>query len=668
MIILAFHGGLSLVNENRLRVHSNERHDSGAVLIEDGRIVCAFEEERLNRIKHSNKLPLLSINACLRKYAIGADQIDLIVFPMEERICDSAMRRLNASIPSFSFLSAREYIAAIFMDYFFCKIDLEKIVFVNHHLAHAASSYYVSGFDESLIIALDGEGDLFSGGVYTAAGARIDKIRTFCLENSIGNFYSEITSLLGFDFFDEYKVMGLASYGDPQKYRAYFRGLYSLKPDGDFDIDIERLKKERSLLPGRAPGAPVTEEHKDLAAALQYALEEIVIHIASYYRKSTQLRFLCLAGGVALNCSMSGKLNYLGLFDSIFVQPASNDGGLALGAALAAYYANKKEAKRYAMGPVYLGSKCPSFDECRQIVSTWHDFLNFEKACDIHSQTASLIEKGNVIAWFRGASEFGPRALGNRSILADPRPAKNRDLINLKIKMREGFRPFALSVLDEYAETIFEMPEKKCDYSYMTFILRIKEGYRRQLGAVTHVNGTARLQTVSPKQNKSYYNLIDEFGRLTGMPVILNTSFNNNFEPIVDDPWQAINCFLTTDLDYLIIDDLLIGKKEYYRKRLLSLYSIVPPFVRTDCAKKNGQMKFYIGNTYNDDLYMVSSTVYALMQLSDGNRTLEDLLLDQPGIDDKKVNAFMEEILALWGRRLIDMKPVALVAGRYNKC
>lgn len=658
MIILGINGSAALVGDNRFGIGFNAMHDAAAVLIDDGKIICAFEEERLNRIKHTNKFPILSIKACLERYNIDISQVDAFAFPSEEEVYDSVMEIFRRKDPSFTFASAREFICAFFKEHFNAEIRQDRIHFINHHFSHAASSYYVSGFQESLILALDGWGDNFSGGIYIGKENEIKTMAKITENNSIGNFYLEVTRLLGFEFFDEYKVMGLAPYGDKERYRSYFKSLYELKPDGQFEIYWNRFSEIKGRLPARDPGAPVDQCHKDLASALQNAIENIIFHIVKYYQQTTLQHNLCLAGGVSLNCTMTGKLLYPDFFREIFVQPASHDGGLPLGAALAVHYSKDKTGPRYKLKHVFFGNEFPGERACLKTFEKWGELISFRKSENITLEAATLIAAGNVIGWFQGASEYGPRALGNRSILADPRPYENKALINQKIKNREGFRPFAPSLIEDEVDRFFELPGNRRSFPFMTFILKVREEYRSKLGAVTHVDGTARLHTVSREAAPRYYELISCFGSITGFPVLLNTSFNNNHEPIVDTPEQAINCFLTTNLDYLIVGDFVITKKQFVSDDLyLSLRPVIPPFIKLHAEGADENTRFEIGNTYNKEKCHISRRMFSLLDTQDGSKSFNELLsaLENKGSPD--VSEVVEEMRHLWALRVIAVKP-----------
>lgn len=657
MYILGINGGISWLDQNPFGIQYGESHDAAAVLFCNGKLIAAFEEERLNRIKHTNKLPVFAIGACLARAGITADQLDAIAIPTEEWLFDMAIRHYNTISPAFNHKSARAFLSAFFSRYFGYAVAPEKVHFMNHHRAHAASAYYFSGFDDGLVISLDGSGDNLSGAVYEGKGNTLNKIVSFLEKDSIGHFYLAITRLLGFDLFDEYKVMGLAPYGRPEKFRAVFNQLYQLGEKGSYCIQQQLLDSIDTLLPSRKKGEPITSDHQDIAAALQEAIEIIVFHLTAYYGSLVPSSNLCLAGGVALNCTMTGKLAYARQFAEIFVQPASHDGGLPLGAALDVWFQLMPDAPRQRMDHVYLGRLCPTEDVCRTVLESWSDLVCFHHAENVIEEAAAMIAAGDIIGWFQGAAEFGPRALGNRSILADPRPAENKERINRCIKNREGFRPFAPSVLQDAVGSIFELPDEKTAYPFMGVILRVRNEYRRILGAVTHVDGTARLQTVNESSAARYYRLIRAFGDITGIPVLLNTSFNSNVEPMVDTPEEAIVCFLTSELNALVIGDFIVRKKSASAHKIKQLYPRMPAFVTLSVTETDGDVSCYIGNTYNDERRKVSEAAFRLLQHSRGRETLQQLTEEHLLLDDQDTPALEEELLQLWTSRLLILSP-----------
>jgi carbamoyltransferase len=375
--------------------------------------------------------------------------------------------------------------------------------------------------------------------------------------------YALGTFHLGFTIHDEYKVMGLAPYGDPARFSGSFNDLVRLDPDGGVRIlptpEIMAALAEAA----RVPGGPIEQIHKDFAAALQKALERGLLHLVAHYGKELSQRKLCFAGGVAQNCSANGKLLLSDLFDDVFVQPVAYDAGCALGAALWAHSIERPAmpAHNVRMFDLQLGLPTARNDDLRKVLNRWEFAVDWTEADDIADTGAKLIADGAVIGWMQGRAEYGARALGNRSIIADPRPAENKDRINAMVKKREGFRPFAPSVIDEMLHEYFDVPKRVAALPFMVFVVPVREQYRQTLGAITHVDGTARVQSVARTTNEKYWRLIRAFGGRTGIPMVLNTSFNNNAEPIVNTPEDALNCFLSTDIDYLLIGDFLVRKR-----------------------------------------------------------------------------------------------------------
>jgi carbamoyltransferase len=409
----------------------------------------------------------------------------------------------------------------------------------------------------------------------------------------------------------------------------------------------------------RKKSEPKTQAHADIAAALQESLEEILFHALTHFRRETGHENLCLAGGVALNCTFNGKLLYSKLFDRVFIQPASHDGGVALGAALSPFLEQRAPQR---MEHAFLGTDIGQNESIRDALARWSDFLDFELHHNVAKMTASLLAEGQVAGWVQGRSEFGPRALGNRSIVADPRPAKNKDIINEMVKKREAYRPFAPAVIEERAQDYFDLAGDPEDYAFMTMVARVKEDRAPLLGATTHVDGSARLQTVSKKTNRRFWDLIVAFGEITGVPVLLNTSFNNNVEPIVDNVTDAIVTFLTTKLDFLVVGDYLIRKRPVDDRCYQGLVPSLPTHARlthSKCYANNGRLgdHFEIQNTIHSRFNgRVSREVFETICLADGQETLGKLL-DRASVDGGARNETLREIVDLWSRRLVKLVP-----------
>jgi len=561
-------------------------HDAAAALIQDGRIIACAAEERFNRSKYSlnlagnTLLPQNAVRYCLRTAGISIDQIDYVAHYCHFNSATIA-RRLDLLKP---FISRHdcEYVADAYQTVYRLMMDSsilinqfermlgkapKNFVQVKHHQAHAASAFYPSGFKKSIILTVDGTGETESSLLAVGRDHQICEFRQTFLPTSLGTLYLILTVYLGFKSLgDEYKVMGLAGYGNPRKYRGFFQSLITLKNYGSYTMDRLVCPEFRQFLidnlgPARAAQDALEQRHADIAAALQETLQETILHTLRYARYSLGIDRLCMAGGVALNSMMNGAIARSGLFKEIFIQPAAGDEGCSLGAALYTYYRTPSGNKSFngQFKDVYLG---PSFDddEIARVLATSRARVSWIKPDNLIKLTAEEIAGGRIIGWFQGRMEFGPRALGNRSILADPRDPYMKDRMNARIKHREGFRPFAPAVLEEKAENYFDMGSLK-NSPFMLFVVPVKYSKRGEIPAVTHIDGTARVQTVDRKSNFRFWTLLKEFERITGLPVILNTSFNVMNEPIVCTPEDALRCFLDTDIDWLAIGNYLVKKR-----------------------------------------------------------------------------------------------------------
>jgi carbamoyltransferase len=663
MRILGFSGGPNAVHERGFEVFPGAMHDSAAVLLRDGEVVAAIEQERLDRLKHSNKGPFDAIRFCLQAAGLGVEGVDRWVFYGEQSCWDRMLRTYyleHFDMPRL--LDARTLLRAVLARELGAEIPAGQPVFVGHHQAHAMSAVAMSGFPESLVLTLDGEGDEIAGTVATARGTRLDLLETISRDRSLGYFYLRVIAFLGFRIFDEYKVMGLAPYGDPGRYQKVFKSLFTLEAEGRYSVAAAPAPALFEIAPPRRPGEPITQVHMDVAAALQGALEEIVFHLLRHYRQATGQRRLCLAGGVAHNCTLNGKILRSGLFEEVFVQPASHDAGCALGAALAVHAEESGFGPGRRLSHVYWGSDPGEAGEVESELLLWERFLDVERVPDVCAAAADLLAQGQVLGWVQGRSEFGPRALGNRSIVADPRPAGNKDLINAMVKKREAFRPFAPSVLEERAHELFDLPPGVSQLPFMVFTVSVREEQREILGAVTHVDGSARIQTVSRRTNERYWRLIDEFGRRTGVPVLLNTSFNNNAEPIVDSVRDAVVCFLTTQLNALVAGDFVIHKREVSWVDYLKLVPALPRHVEVQETRSYSPEAGWTSHcriasaTPGRRGQAVSKRVRDLLARVDGRATLEELLgLEGPFWNEAE--KIVEEVLGLWGSRLISLAP-----------
>ncbi len=549
--------------------------DSAAVLVVDGTVVAAAAEERFSRHKQTGDFPVQAIGYCLKEAGLSLADIDEIAHCFDYAPFGEIFSLDATSAMLYEQVFSKQALLAQ-MERHFPQFPSERVHQVSHHLSHAASAYFTSGWDECLVVVLDAMGETQSGSIFHGKGGHLEKLREISANDSIGILYSLVTYHLGFDFnSDEYKIMGLAPYGDPRQFEGVFQQMLECRADGSVRIPILRLNRtreerenylktrewlSRNLIPARDPGDQITQVHRDVAAALQATLNRAILHICGHFGASTGMRKIAMAGGVALNCSANGKLKRSGLFDQVYVQPAAGDDGAALGAALLrASLQGEVINKRFPVP--FLGPNHPAseIDEALKgfdgaIKSTRFDSL--EETCE---RAAKMMHEGKVIAWHRGRMEYGPRALGNRSILADPSNPEMRDRVNAMVKKREAFRPFAPAVSIEQVDRWFDVAPMT-SLPYMIATVNVREEFRATLPAVTHVDGSARVQTVAAEDNPAFHALLKAVGRETGREIVLNTSFNVKGQPIVNTPREAVETFLGTGIDCLFIEDNLVSR------------------------------------------------------------------------------------------------------------
>lgn len=552
-------------------------HDAAACLVQDGRIIAAASEERFTRKKHDADFPTNAILYCLKEGGITTNDLDYIGF------YDKPLLKFERIITSYISTFPRSYRA--FMqavptwlreklwtkDLISQEMDYKgEILFAEHHQSHAASTFLVSEFDEAAILTVDGVGEWATASMAVGRGNDIEILRQINYPHSLGLLYSAFTYYLGFKVNSaEYKVMGLAPYGEPKYFDRIMSELLDIAEDGSFRLNLDYFEYVHGLKmtngkfdrifegPPRQPESALDQRHKDIAASIQKVTEDVMLRLASVLHKETGLDDLCMAGGVALNCVANGRILKEGPFKRIFIQPAAGDAGGAVGVAKYIYHTVLNNPRREVWQHTYLGPQYSTEEIESFMKKVGANYRKLDRKALV-SETAKLIAEQNVVGWFQGRMEFGPRALGNRSILADARNPENQSRVNLKIKFRESFRPFAPSVLEDRCEEYFEL-DRNSPYMLLTALVRDDH---RVIPSVTHVDGSARIQTVSREDNPLYYELIEEFGRQTGVPVIINTSFNVRGEPIVCAPEDAYRCFMRTGMDFLVMDSFLLDKRE----------------------------------------------------------------------------------------------------------
>ena len=589
-------------------------HDSAAALICDGEIISAVQEERFSRKKHDSRFPEKAVIYCLKSNNLDLRDIKSVVYYEKPLL---TFERLLETYLAVAPRGGRSFVASMqvwLKEKLFLKSELKKklkfiqreiihnketfipeILFAEHHQSHAAAAFYPSPFKEAVVLCMDGVGEWASTSAWIGVKNQIKPLWEINFPHSLGLLYSAFTFYCGFKVNSgEYKLMGLAPYGKPIYSRHIKEKLIDIKDDGTFKLDMDYFKFHRGFrmtnskfhkLFGSLPRKPedeLTQFHMDLASSIQAVTEEVVIKITSSLRKETGIKNICLAGGVALNCVANGKLLEKKIFDDLWIQPASGDSGSALGAAFLGWYENLKKPRKInpndSMKGTYLGCNFSNKEIVNYLININASFEELKDG-ELFKKLAFLLDEGKVIGWFNGPMEFGPRALGGRSIIGDPRNLKMQSIMNLKIKFRESFRPFAPSVLEEDVDSQFEMKNKS---PYMLLVSPVKKELcfemtksqkkmfgieklnipRSTLPAITHVDYSARVQTVRKETNPRYYNLINAFKTLTKCPLIINTSFNVRGEPIVCTPQDAYRCFMRTGMDVLVLQNQILYKKD----------------------------------------------------------------------------------------------------------
>ncbi|WP_298555591.1 carbamoyltransferase C-terminal domain-containing protein [uncultured Algibacter sp.] len=553
-------------------------HDSTACIIKDGVLLAAIEEERLNRDKHTRKFPMLAIDRCLKIAKLEYDDIDHIAVSIKPN--HDVFKKIWYGIKVIKSLKA--YFNKIvvtnyskqkdfwnwFKYHFKSRLNGPKIHFIEHHYSHVVGSFFVSPYEEAALLSIDGHGEWATTWLGVGKKNNFKCLSQSYFPNSLGAFYEVATQFCGFrTSYDEGKTMGLAPMGDPNVFLKEVDKMITVDKDGRLSFDLsyfnyqnmgwERCSEKFYKIFGepRKHGEDFKERHMNVAAAFQRVLENKVLEICDILYKKTKAQYLVISGGVSLNSVMNGRIVRESPFDDVYVMPAAGDNGTAIGAAYYLYNGVFNKKRNFVHNNPYVGTSYSNEDIEKDLKGAKLKYDYFEDVCD---EAASLLEKGNIIGWFQGAMEIGPRALGNRSILANPAFPQMKDKINSEVKFREAYRPFAPSAIVEAKDDFFDL---EVEAPFMLKVCNVLHDKQSVIPAVTHVDGSARLQTVNKETNERYYNLIKSLGDKTGVPVVLNTSFNIQGEPVVESPKDAIRCFFSTGLDYLVMGDFILSKQ-----------------------------------------------------------------------------------------------------------
>jgi carbamoyltransferase len=548
-------------------------HESAAALLVDGELVAAVEEERFNRIKHAkeadwdnpHQLPERAIRFCLKHAGLTARDIDHVAYSFDPKLRRKRYRAewWGQKVEETFRLRLGQVQNAV--EELLGRSLGQRFHFVPHHMAHAASAYFPSGFDRAAILTLDGIGESAGSSLAKGIGTRIQPVETFEYPHSIGFLWEEFSGYLGFLTYDASKVMGLAAYGDPEVFRRQFESILRAEQENygvaqDF-LGIQPDKYARMEVmfgPPRELESEILPRHADIAASLQAATDAAVMALVRRVKRKAPFDNLCLAGGVALNCVTNELIRRSGEFANLFIPSAPHDAGTAIGGAFAVHAATQKRPPQRGVSTPYLG---PAFRRSEILAAVKSAGLNARRSKSPARDAADMIADGKIVAWFQGRMEFGPRALGNRSLLADPRRPEMRNILNQKVKHREDFRPFAPSVMAEHADEWFDVGTHSASHAFMLFAPRVKPDRLDRIPAVVHKDGTARVQLVSSKSNPRFHELISAFYAKTGVPLVVNTSFNDS-EPIVCTPTDAIVTFRKSGIDALFMDDMVLVARD----------------------------------------------------------------------------------------------------------
>jgi carbamoyltransferase len=665
MFTLGLAGGLDAVHEQRLDTPENYTYDGAAVLLEDGVVVAAIEEERLDRIKHSNKFPVRAIRFCLESRGLSLTDLSSIAYYVDEAAADALLTRMYLTRPEFPCrMRARTLMHATLGAALSGDFDSAKLRFYEHRLTHAACAMHQSGFEASLVFVIDNAGGLYAGRRGPEGAVSMETLVLTPPAKALQKLCHAILPFLGLGLFEEYKALALAALGDGKIFKAEVGGLYELLPGGEYRLHLDRVPALIAAIEPPRSGAELHQRHYDLAASLQRAMEEIVLHILKHYQAVTGLRHLCVAGGMAENVETNSALLYSGLFDEVFVHPAAYDSGCALGAALLASQDDGRPAPQTRVQGVRWGSSLASRSAIDTELRRWSGFLRAEHNNDAVHRAAEMIAGGSLVAWVEGRSDFGSHALGSRNVLALPNSVENAVRLHRALGRPETYRQLALLIREEDVEAWCELPPGYGALPFQTFTVRVRASKYAQVAAALNADGKAKVQTVSRELHPRLWGLLGELEQMKSAPALLSASFNRSSEPTVESIEDAAACFIASGLDYLVAGDLIAERTAASRAAWMSLTISLPPYtqlVRTKgwSERKRRAIRDEICTTYAPGpRKTITQTLGDLLTGLDEEISFADLLA-RAALDPEKKSELMNEIIALSSAGMIDLRPSA---------
>jgi carbamoyltransferase len=663
MFALGLAGGLDAIHEQVLDDPRNYTYDGAAVLLRDGVVVAAMEEERLDRIKHSNKFPVRAIQFCLGTQRLRIGDLDSIAYYVDEPTADALLTQMYLARPEFQKrLDARSLMRAVLGRELGCDIDPSRIEFYEHKLTHAACAMHQSGFDAALVYVIDNAGGLYAGQRDRSSAVSMQTIALTKPAESLQKLCHALLPFFGLGLFEEYKALALATYGNPKPFERSLDALYELLPDGQYRLRLDRVAGLLAEIEPPRAGAELSSWHRDLAAALQAAMERIVLHVLAHHRATTGLRRLCMAGGMAENSWTNSAVLYAGLFDDVFVHPAAYDSGCALGAALLASQNGGRPAPRARLCDVSWGSDIGGPSAVSAELNRWSGFVEVEPSNDVAAVAAKLIAGGALVGWVQGRSHFGTHALGSRNVLADPRIAPNRERLHRALGRTETYRPLTVMIREDDLALWCDLPPGIATLAFQTFAVLIRPDRRAELEAALHPDGRARVQTISEATEPLLWRLIGELGQLTGCAAVLSASLNRSVEPTAESIDDAVACFVRSGLDYLIVGDRIARKVASSWDSLLTLRIALPPYVQL--VRRKGWTERQRG-TASDELRATFAGGPANPITQNLGDALADLDAEMPlrqlvaaaGLDPDGERRLVGEITELWSAGMVVLRP-----------